>query len=371
MNTTTRRRTPARLPVLIAIAAASVCQGEILNPSFEQIYRPQGSLTVYPEHWLYIDQGTFGCNVTGSWASEGNVSAYIYSRLNNAPAEGEFRSFYQEDVDLTQVTSIVFDVVLLANGQVPDLLFDGYEAALLVNGVVVWSETQDGEYYDMEASVSQFSGPCTIELRNTALANGDDAISCWTLWDNLRLIESVEIEAELEIKPKRLWFWPPRRWVWARVELPKGYSVDDIDDASVTLEVVGADPAVSVMAETGANNAAVCGKTGDDDGDGILDRTFKFRRPGIKHVLKQMRARENMTVMVSGTLADGTVFRGTDTVRTFDKKKHLERIEEKKREHERRMKEARARIEKKARTFFKRLKSRFVARFMCSRAGGR
>jgi hypothetical protein len=239
------------------------------------------------------------------------TSANIYSRINQSVSVGDFKSLRQ-DVDLTQVKTIVFDVALSAHGAVAEPEFQGYEAALAVNGVVLWRESQGGDYYDQEADVSHLSGVCTVELRNAAIIDQQNTLSCWTQWDNLRLVESAEIDAEVQVRPNKLALWSLGRWIMACVELPEGYSVDDIDDNSVVLEIVGVDPPLSVV--------AACGKTSDHDEDGIPDRLFKFDRPDLASLAGQLATQEDVTVMVSGVLTDGTVFRGTDEVRVSNKK---------------------------------------------------
>lgn len=305
--TTWQRKIPACL--LIAAVTATVCQGEIRNPSFEEYYRV--GIRLYPLHWQATGHDAFRHYVSGTWASDGAMSANIYSRINQSVNVGDFKSL-QQDVDLTQVKTIVFDVALSAHGAVAEPVFEGYEAALAINGVVLWSESEGGDYYDQEADVSHLSGVCTVELRNAAIIDQQNTLSCWTQWDNLRLVESAEIDADVQVRPNKLALWSLGRWIMACVELPEGYSVDDIDDNSVVLEIAGVDPPLSVV--------AACGKTSDHDEDGIPDRLFKFERPDLANLAGQLAAQEDVTVMVSGVLTDGTVFRGTDTVRVSNKK---------------------------------------------------
>lgn len=90
------------------------------------------------------------------------------------------------------------------------------------------------------------------------------------------------------------------------IELPGGYSVDDIDVATVTIDVVPV---------TGNDVSAMLHPTtvGDYDGDGIPDRMVKFIRADVQAILTS----GPQTVFVTGSLDDGATFEGTDTIRAI------------------------------------------------------
>lgn len=89
------------------------------------------------------------------------------------------------------------------------------------------------------------------------------------------------------------------------IELPEGYSVDDIDVATVTIDVVPV---------TGNGVSAMLHPTtvSDYDGDGIPDRMVKFIRADVQAILTSGFP----TVFVTGSVG-GATFEGTDTIRAI------------------------------------------------------
>jgi len=82
------------------------------------------------------------------------------------------------------------------------------------------------------------------------------------------------------------------------IELPEGYSVDDIDVSTVTCNGVSA-----MLHPT---------TVGDYDGDGIPDRMVKFVREDVQTTLDPGWE----TVVVTG-LVGGAMFKGTDMIRAI------------------------------------------------------
>lgn len=302
-------RTLRFLSLAVLLGATGLCHADILNPSFEQSYT-QGTLQL-PLHWNCNDHYAFGYYVSDSWSSDGTLSANIYSRISQIVQVGDYESLYQS-VDLTQVDAIIFDAALSARGGVPDPVYEGFEAAFLVDGVVLWSETADGMYLDQQVDVSDLSGMHTIELRNTALVDGSCTVSSWTQWDNLRVIEAPEvIEATVEIKPDVLRRPSLRKWITCYIELPEGYSAGDIDGQTIALELAEASTD-TVSWQGWANPVFIASSTTDHDDDGLAERMVRFGRFTIWELLSLQK--EEITVTVKGELTDGTAFQGSDEV---------------------------------------------------------
>lgn len=310
MRTGTGHKARGFISMAIILCAASLCTGDILNPSFEQCYLL--GRTLMPKYWNCNDHSAFGYYVSDSWSSEGSLSATIYSRIGQTVGEGGYESIYQI-VDLTQVNAIVFDAMLSAHGG-PSPVFEGFEAAFLVDGVVLWSETAEGAYFDQKVDVSDLSGAHTIELRNMALVDTACGVSSWTQWDNLQAVEGPSvIEATVEIKPEVLKRPSLRQWITCYIELPNGYSVNDIDGETVTLELAKAH-----MGWQGwAKPLSTAANTTDQDEDGIPERMVRFGKFAICEVLGMQQ--EEVTLTVTGELTDGTPFQGADVVRVVNR----------------------------------------------------
>jgi hypothetical protein len=93
------------------------------------------------------------------------------------------------------------------------------------------------------------------------------------------------------------------------VELPEGYSVEDIDIDSVALTEINADLLDPPVYTMGRSNIS------DRDGDGVPDLMVKFDR---QELIPLLEAGE-VELTVTGELADGQAFEGTDVIRTKGK----------------------------------------------------
>ncbi|MEE8402245.1 MAG: hypothetical protein V3R93_00670 [Candidatus Hydrothermarchaeaceae archaeon] len=101
------------------------------------------------------------------------------------------------------------------------------------------------------------------------------------------------------------------RWITAYIELPEGYDVADINVSTVLLG--GTIPAKSRPSYIG-----------DYDRDGIPDLRVKFDRADVIDLVKALNLElpADVELAVGGSLNDGRVFEGTDTIRVLEKGRH-------------------------------------------------
>jgi hypothetical protein len=126
---------------------------------------------------------------------------------------------------------------------------------------------------------------------------------------SLRGIPKV-IPATIDIDPDTLNLKSKGKWITARIELPEGYDVAEIDGATVMLEgAIAAHMGKEGWAKPEANESNIM----DEDGDGELERMVKFDRAAVIDFLKLV-PHSQVTLTVTGEVA-GLTFEGTDTIR--------------------------------------------------------
>lgn len=300
--------------VLIVVMWSGVCAAEVLNPSFETTYDGLPWPRPLPLYWWKgADHPSFNSFCTGLWSTDGDLSLALLSRAGTPIRYGDSQSFSQWAIDLTGVSSIVFDVKLMASAGV----FDHFEASFVVDGFTLWHADEEGDYYDQEVSVVGLPESWWghyIEIRLTALDTSDElgfAQSYWALWDNVRLqTEPTTIPAAIDLEPGTLNLRSNGKWVTCYIELAEGYSVGDIEGTTVTLDDISA----YVDGRGWATSQASEDNITDHDGDGILERMVKFRREDVQAVVQSPRT----LVTVLGCLTDGTAFEGTAVLQVLD-----------------------------------------------------
>lgn len=305
----TFRTTIGPIVVLVALLWSGVCAGDVLNPGFEQYYMGLPYPRLLPSNWGHKDHLAFGSYLSPYWKTEGAYSAALFSRYGKEVKKGDYQSFYQT-ANLTGVGRIIFDVRLSGNG-LGTFPFEHFEAALLVDGRPLWKQKTDGEYRDQAVNVSGLSGFHLIELRNTALEDGQFDAAYWTEWDNVQTVEGSDaIDATVDIDPDTLNLRSNGKWITCYIELPDGRASEIAGD-TVTLEGVPAHMGKEGWATSAANEA----NTTDRDEDGIPERMVKFDRSAVQAALQAGEA----TLTVEGQLNDGTSFEGSDVIRVIDK----------------------------------------------------
>jgi len=113
------------------------------------------------------------------------------------------------------------------------------------------------------------------------------------------------IEVAIDIKPDTLNLKSKGKWITCYIELPEGHNVDDIDISTILLN----DQVPAESHPTGI---------GDNDNDGVPDLMVKFDRSAVQQILQ---ASDDVEIVVTGELNDGTPFEGSDMIRVIDKGK--------------------------------------------------
>ena len=114
----------------------------------------------------------------------------------------------------------------------------------------------------------------------------------------------AESDVSVEIVPSPLSLTDAEGSVTCHLELPEGYGPGDVDVSRVILNG-------TLFVQSGSE------EIGDYDGNGRPDLTVRFERRGLVERLlsESAGASKEVELVVTGELADGTPFRGTDIVR--------------------------------------------------------
>lgn len=115
------------------------------------------------------------------------------------------------------------------------------------------------------------------------------------------LLRRSAITAIVDFKPDTLNLKSKGNYITVYIELPSGYDIREVDPSSIKLD--NSVPALPKFASIG-----------DHDNDGIQDLMVKFDRNLVKESLGGKGTGE-VTVTITGTLADGTPFEGVDKIR--------------------------------------------------------
>jgi hypothetical protein len=309
----------------VALLWSGVCGAQITNPSFEATYAGTPSPRPLPSNWSRIDDPSFNSYCTDLWYTDGARSTCLFSRGGKSFTPGRYQSFYQF-VDLTGMGVLAFDAMLTGN---PSGVFDHFEASVLVDDVPLWSATVEGEYLGQEVDISGLPDWHMVELRITALEGGTFSESYWAFWDNMQILEGpTTIEAAIDLEPRVLDLRSCGRWITCYIELPEGYDVAQIDEATVTLEQISAVAGADRWARRWArwwwgrpwSGRWACANVTrrnvvDHDRDGILERVVRFDRDAVGAIVKAPET----TLAVAGQLLDGTPFEGSATIKVIDR----------------------------------------------------
>ncbi|KPJ72282.1 hypothetical protein AMJ52_06820, partial [candidate division TA06 bacterium DG_78] len=190
-----------------------------------------------------------------------------------------------------------------------------------------WNKTRGAVgykvYYDSDASGPPYSGtdanegPSPIDVGDvtsfqlSGLTSEIPYYIAITAYDSLSIETSysrqvigyvgVVVPATVDIDPNTLNLKNVGKWITCYIELPEGYSVEDIDTSTVALTAIDAEsiePPLYREDPTGI---------GDEDEDGIPDLMVKFDRQDLIEILIERDKKGYVELTVGGELADGTV----------------------------------------------------------------
>lgn len=144
-----------------------------------------------------------------------------------------------------------------------------------------------------------------VELRLQD-ANGEEIPHSYS--DSSVQVMGPELTALIDINPGALSLRSKGKWITAYIELPDGYSVDDVDVSTILLN----DTVPAEMYPT---------SIGDYDGDSTPDLMVKFDRQSvIELILADYQSTEKLgevTLTITGELFNGTPFEGSDSITTI------------------------------------------------------
>jgi hypothetical protein len=120
------------------------------------------------------------------------------------------------------------------------------------------------------------------------------------------------VDAVVDVKPETLNLASLGRFVTCYIELPDGLNVADIATDSVAGVAVNGVPAVAPVMAAGP------AEVGDYDADGVADLMVKFDRRAVSALITI--GEHELTV--SGDMADGTKFRGSDSIRVLNSRRY-------------------------------------------------
>lgn len=177
---------------------------------------------------------------------------------------------------------------------------------------VLWINGHTAEYWTPSNAVPTYSQSheyifqIDIGTTPTQLTFGVGDIGQWDNAGNYDVtVSTVPLHAAaIDINPSTLALKSKGQWITCYIELPSGFSVNDIDISTIRLE--GTIPTVGPTA------------IGDYDSDNIPDLMVKFSRSATNSLVFGSLSWGYATVTVTFALTDGTVFAGDQLVHVKD-----------------------------------------------------
>jgi squalene-hopene/tetraprenyl-beta-curcumene cyclase len=310
---------------------AAIYSGPFIEPQYIVIINPQAG--TYRLELIGISEGPYELTIQGNYGEE-VTDTFTF--------QGEIRPGELHGTDVI-VTAIVGPIDVYANPPQFQEVIDNTPPSITIEEPPIGS-TLHGEVTYIISAVDVGSGVSSVSLSIREADGGEGkpigfedlpatynaTIDRWTLTfntlqisdgnyviivkaaDNVGNIASVTAPytiknwtpATVKIEPETLNLKSKGKWVTAYIELPEGYNVSDINISSILLN--GTIP-VDVNAPTAI---------GDYDGDGVPDLMVKFNRTAVcQLILSKGVMVGNVTLTVSGKLANGIGFEGCDTIR--------------------------------------------------------
>jgi len=196
--------------------------------------------------------------------------------------EGAF--YFEEDINGDGVPD---DFIVIPERKIGDYLIT----------VVPEPDAELTETYTLEVSANY----TTIILAESVLISDIPILSYVVRSTDTEIIPIIQ--TTINFDPEALNLDSKGQWDTVYIELPvgHGYNVSDINFGSIMLNV-------QVQAE------AKPIEIGDYDEDGIPDLMVKFNRTAVQSILE---VGEKVEITISGTLIDGRVFEGKDTIKVI------------------------------------------------------
>jgi hypothetical protein len=143
---------------------------------------------------------------------------------------------------------------------------------------------EDGEWVDVT--------DLPVDIENNIISGTVNDFSLFAIFEPPRV----------DIDPNTLNLKSKGKWITCYIELPVGLDVADIDVDTIILN--GQVPAQAHPMEIG-----------DYDLDGVADLMVKFDKDAVQATVE---VGDEVLIIVTGELSDGTVFEGHDTIRVID-----------------------------------------------------
>jgi hypothetical protein len=171
-------------------------------------------------------------------------------------------------------------------------------------GNAQWNQTFGGTSEDSAASIYQTADE-GYAVAGYTCSFGSGGRDFWLV----RLASPTATIADIDVDPDSLNLRSSGEWITACIELPEECDVNTIDRLTIFLNTtISVDPDASTA-------------IGDYDEDGIPDLMVKFdRNTVIAYILGVLGAPNKFTwvaLTITGTLDDGTVFEGSDTIKVI------------------------------------------------------
>jgi len=163
--------------ILMSLWSAKAIGYVIVNPSFEN------SLT----GWVTYNDPGMNRYPVDTFATDGQYNLQLFTEAGTSNTKGDKSGVYQ-NVSLTDIPKILFDVKLSPHYYGEPCVFRDYAALFLVDGTTYWSQTVEDTYLNQFVDVSALSGSHKIELRLECIQDENYPPSMWAEWDNLRAI---------------------------------------------------------------------------------------------------------------------------------------------------------------------------------------
>lgn len=131
-----------------------------------------------------------------------------------------------------------------------------------------------------------------------------------TVWFDDVSVTKPDVDATVDFDPDMLNLKSRGNWVTCYIELPGGYSVRDIELATVAISRINGQPLVQPLYREGPTGI------GDYDHDEIPDLMVKFDRQELIAILEGMgiKGGDQVELTVIGNLTGGRTFAGSDVI---------------------------------------------------------